>query len=487
LNRSPSIKDCSAVSEHNNAHKSLKKNSIYSVIWSMGGHGAGEAIRLASNLILTRMLIPDDFGLMLMVNVFLMGLQLFSDVGIGPSIIQHRRGEDVRFLNTAWTIQVIRGFVLWIVAALLAYPVAYFYDMPRLAELIPVAAVAAIISGFNSTKVFSLNRKLNLGKITVLEIGKSLISVAIMITGSYFYPSVWAMVAGGIGASLFFCISSHFLTSGQSNRFAWDHSAFRELFVFGRWIVFSTAIGFFATRGDRLMLAKVMTESELGMLSIALVLSRSIIKLISDIGRKVLFPLYARLAELDPVQLRNRIAKVKVMLMAVTLPLLCGLTVWGGDIINLLWDSRYKDAGWMLQILSAGGIFGVINNISLPVLLALGDSFRHLISTAARSIILALAVIVGVYYGGAVGALIGVAVTPAINYVVLAMLIRRYNAWLPLIDMVAFLSSFLLIVLGLLLSESGIDILLNISLFISNLVEDLDFSRIESTLYDFFT
>ncbi len=460
----------------------------------MGGHGFGETIRLGANLILTRMLIPDDFGLMLMVNVFLMGLQLFSDVGIGPSIIQHHRGEDTRFLNTAWTIQVIRGFVLWIIAALLAYPVALIYDMPRLAELIPVAAISAIISGFNSTKIFSLNRHLNLGKITVLQSGQVLVSVITMISWSYFSPSVWAMVAGGISASLFTAIFSHFLTPRQSNRFAWDPDAYRELFVFGKWIVFSTAIGFFASRGDRLILAKVMTESELGMLAIALTLSRSIVELISKIGRKVLFTLYARLAELNPIQLKNRIAKVKILLMLSTLPILCGLTIWGSDVVNILWDSRYKDAGWMLQILSAGGIFGVINNISQPILLAMGDSFRHLISTVSRSIILVLAISTGIFFAGPVGGLIGSAITPALNYVILVILIRRYNIWLPWIDLLAVLSCLALITLGLSLSESGhiilIDInqtLIYIGQFFSNLLNDIDLSKIINKCRLFFT
>lgn len=470
--------------KHKSPQASLKRRSVYSAIWSIGGHGFGEVIRLGSNLILTRILVPDDFGLMLVVNVFLLGLQLFSDVGIGPSIIQNKRGEDSRFLNTAWTIQVVRGFVLWIIAALLAYPVALIYEMPRLAELIPVAAISAMISGFNSTKIFSLSRKLSLGRITILKAVQALISVTIMITWSYINPSVWALVSGGIAASLFLAISSHYLTPEKSNRFAWDPDAYRELFVFGKWIFFSTILGFFATRGDRLMLAKVMTESELGMLSIALVLAHSIIKLISDIGHKVLLPLYSRLAdlELDPGQLKSKIAKVKTVLMLSTLPFLCGLTVWGNDIVNLLWDSRYKDAGWMLQILSVGGIFGVINNISSPVLLAMGDSFRYLISTATRSIILVLSISTGIFLGGTWGGLIGVSVTPALHYVALSLLIRRYNVWLPWIDLFAVLSSLILIALGLSLSESGQIILITISDYLLNLLKNIDWSWIVNAL-----
>ena len=68
------------------------------------GFGTGQVLRLASNLILTRLLFPEAFGVMAMVSVFLMGLAMFSDVGVGPAIMQSKRGDDRDFLNTAWTI-----------------------------------------------------------------------------------------------------------------------------------------------------------------------------------------------------------------------------------------------------------------------------------------------------------------------------------------------------------------------------------------------
>src|SRR5204863_421086 len=81
-------------------------------LWSATEYLAGFILRLGSNLILARLLVPEMFGLMALVNTFMMGLQMFSDVGIGPSIIQNRRGDDPAFLNTAWTIQVMRGMAL---------------------------------------------------------------------------------------------------------------------------------------------------------------------------------------------------------------------------------------------------------------------------------------------------------------------------------------------------------------------------------------
>jgi O-antigen/teichoic acid export membrane protein len=104
----------------------------------------GQALRLGSNIVLAWLLFPEAFGLMLLVNVFMQGLQMFSDIGIGPSIIQNKRGNDPDFLNTAWTIQAIRGFVLWFIACVLAWPIAWIFahNDPlawKLVLLIPVA------------------------------------------------------------------------------------------------------------------------------------------------------------------------------------------------------------------------------------------------------------------------------------------------------------------------------------------------------------
>jgi hypothetical protein len=80
------------------------------------------------NLILTRLLFPEAFGLMALVQVFLSGLQMFSDIGIQTSVIRSKRGEDPAFLDTAWTVQVLRGGLLWLGCLGIAGPAAAFYE-----------------------------------------------------------------------------------------------------------------------------------------------------------------------------------------------------------------------------------------------------------------------------------------------------------------------------------------------------------------------
>ena len=103
---------------------SLTARALRSALFTLGGFGSAQLIRLASNLILTRLLFPEAFGMMALTMVFLQGLQMFSDVGVAPAIQQSKRGDDADFLDTAWTIQVVRGLCLWLAACALAWPVS---------------------------------------------------------------------------------------------------------------------------------------------------------------------------------------------------------------------------------------------------------------------------------------------------------------------------------------------------------------------------
>ena len=118
--------------------RSASKASV-GAFWSFTGYGGAQVIRLASSLLLTRLLFEEAFGIMALVTVFMQGLQLFSDIGLGPNIVQNERGDDPKFLNTAWTMQVARGFTLWLIACIGAKPFAEFYGEPMLAWIIPIS------------------------------------------------------------------------------------------------------------------------------------------------------------------------------------------------------------------------------------------------------------------------------------------------------------------------------------------------------------
>src|SRR5690606_26286840 len=91
----------------------LGRRARRGAVWSILGYGGGRMLALVSNPVLSYLILPSVRGMMELVNPFVLGFELLSDIGIGPSIVQNKRGGDRDFADVAWTIQVTRGVLLW--------------------------------------------------------------------------------------------------------------------------------------------------------------------------------------------------------------------------------------------------------------------------------------------------------------------------------------------------------------------------------------
>ncbi|MGL5834658.1 MAG: oligosaccharide flippase family protein [Waterburya sp.] len=368
------------------ASATIRKQAINGTVWTITGYGISQSLRLGSNLILTRLLVPELFGLMALVNVFLTGLALFSDIGIRPSIIQNKRGNEPVFLNTAWTIQIVRSFGVWLGCIAIAFPVAQFYEEPRLTWLLPVVGFNAIVMGFTSTSLATLSRHMEVAKLTMFEIVTQIISLAVMVIWSWFNPTIWALVAGNLVSAISKMILSHRLNSGQPNRFTWNKEVIREINTFGKWIMISTAMTFLASQSDRLLLGKLMTLEMLGVYAIAFTVSEIPRQIVMKVGASIIFPLVSRRADLPRQKLRLKIQKQRWRLL-VLLALIVGAIVGFGDLlISKLYDERYLAATWMLPILGLGiwptvlseTLGRCLNSLGKPQYAAWGSFYRFL-------------------------------------------------------------------------------------------------------------
>ncbi|MDJ0576740.1 MAG: oligosaccharide flippase family protein [Xenococcaceae cyanobacterium MO_234.B1] len=388
---------------------SLKKLAIRGAAWTILGYGTSQILRLGSNLVLTRLLVPELFGLMALVNVFIIGLNLFSDIGIGPSIIQNKRGEDPDFLNTAWTIQVIRGFGLWLGCLVIASPVSQFYGEPRLLQLIPIVGLTTIIQGFNSTALFTLNRQMVFGKLTIFNLGSQIVSLTVMIVWAWLNQTVWALVGGMLVGSLLKMLWSHRLDPEKPNCFAWNREIVREITSFGRWIFISTAMTFLAGQADRFILGKLFSLEMLGVYTIAFTFADIPRKVIGRISSQVLFPIFSKQADLPRKSLRAKILQ-KRWLILITMAFLVAVLVGFGDlVIFAFYDQRYSQAAWMLPILALG-LWPLLLSLSIQkVLLAIGKPLYTACGNFLKFIYMLIGLPLGFSLMGIPGAVIVVA------------------------------------------------------------------------------
>ncbi|MEH6646342.1 oligosaccharide flippase family protein [Sulfitobacter sp.] len=395
-----------------------------STSWILLGYGGSQGLRLASNLILTRLLFPEAFGLMALISLVTIGLMLFSDVGIAPSIAQSKRGDDPDFLNTAWSIQVIRGVCLWAIATGLAYPFSVFYDAPELASYLPVAALALLITGFNPTRIETAHRHLLMGRLTVLDLTSQFIGLVVMVALAWWWQSVWALVFGGVVAPLINLVLTWMFLPGPADRFRWEPAAVRELVTFGKWIFLSTAFWFFASQGDRAVLGKFLSLESLGVYNIAYFLASFALQLGMAVSGRVMIPVYR-----DAKHEVGKIAKLRAGLSAVTLGLLLVMAFAGPWLVGVLYDARYALGGAIVTLLAVAQIPLAIGMSYDQSALAAGDSRRFFVLTATRAIMQITCLIVGVSLFGLVGAIVGMGIAHLLTHPVVIWLARKHDAW----------------------------------------------------------
>lgn len=403
---------------------SVKNQAVKSTIWTVVGYGGSQVLRLGSNLILTRLLIPELFGLMALVHTFIIGVALFSDIGIRPSIIRSNRWNDPLFLNTAWTLQILRGSWIWIGCLILAWPVAKFYDEPRLLWLLPVAAITAFINGFGSTSLATLNRKLEIGRITIIDFGTQILALVLTIIWAAITPTVWALIAGNLAGSLIKTVWSHRLEPETSNGFAWDKTAVQEILSFGTWIFVSTIMTFLASQADRLMLGRLFPLELLGIYTIAFTFADLPRQVVQQISQKVMFPVISKYANIERSELRIKILEKRKLMLYGLIGLVVFLAGFGDLIIALLYDERYQQAGWMLPILAVG-LWPLLLSATIDrSLYAIGNPKPVAFGNCLKFIYMIILLPLGNELFGVLGAIIVIAFNDLPNYLAV-----NYGLW----------------------------------------------------------
>ncbi len=393
---------------------SLKNPAVRGTLWTLLDYGVGNVLRFGSNLILTRLLVPEYFGLMAFVSTINLGLELLSDLGIEQGIIQNKRGDEAAFLNTAWTLKIIRGALLWLVCLIIILPVAYYYQDDRLKLLIPLTGLNSILGGLSSTYMTTLNRHMSLGITTAINLAVQVVSIAGMATWAYFDPSIWALGIGGMIGPVFKLVLTHVLHRlhhKTNNRLDWDVQSALEIFHFGKSLFFATALMFLAEQVDRFILAKLISFKMLGVYTIAFTLATLPREVLKNLCYRVLFPIIARSVEIPRSELRDQILRHRGMLLSGTAVVLAMIVVFGDLIVSALYKADYDAATWMLPILAIGVWFSALFYTVCQTLIAIGKPIYYAYSNLARFIFVTIGLYVGYEHWGVLGAVIAISLT----------------------------------------------------------------------------
>jgi O-antigen/teichoic acid export membrane protein len=393
------------------AQKVLESKAMNATFWTVMDYGCSMALRVVNSLVLTRLLMPESFGLMTLVTTLIVGISLISDIGLGPNVIQSPRGDEPALLNTVWTLQVLRGVGIFIVSLILAWPMSMIYHEPRLMALLPALGINVVISSFNSTNLLSMSRHMGVRRVFLLDITTQLFALLITAGCAWVYPSVWALVIGSILSTVYRLSFSFYrrLIPGIRNTFCWDRESLHGLIHFGKWILLSTAFYFFASQADRLILGRLISFSMLGVYGIAYSVSDIPRAIINAFAQRVGYPFIARMVHLPIVEFRKVFLRYRLRALLAGAVMLCLMVHLGGFLIIKMYDQRYHAASWMVPVLALGLWHTLMYATTMPALFSLGKSRYSAIGNAAYSIAVVSAIPIAFHFFGMFGAVVAVA------------------------------------------------------------------------------
>ena len=395
--------------------------------WVLGGNLSAQLLRLGSSLVLTRLLVPECFGLMAAINALYFGLLMLSDLGVWQSVVRSERGDDPRFLGTAWLLQILRGLLLALFVLLLALLVwtgaqaGWFangtvYADPRLPPMMAALSLSAILQGFESIRLATAQREMKGAHVVGLELVAQILAITITVALAWYTGSVWALMVGTIAASAGKTVLSHAVLHSRGVSPCWDRDSFRELFGYGKWLFVSSIFGYLGAHGEKLILGASLGAATFGLFAIASNLVSAAVGLYGAMNARVVFPgLSAARRDGDSDAARRAFERTQPF-VDLCLGFVGGvLLTAGGAIVTLLYDDRYTDAGWMLQVLGLG-LVAMRHQAAEQLMFCLGHPALVSANNAMRAFMLCVFIPAGAAMGGDAGAVWGVTLSQVASW-----------------------------------------------------------------------
>lgn len=389
--------------------------ALQQVGWVTGSYAFSQVTRLATNVVLAKLLAPQLFGIMLIINTLRTGLELLSDIGISHNIISNPRGDEPTFFNTAFTLQVIRGFALGVLALIFAGPIVKLYDRPELSVLVPLMSILFILSGLQAPSRFLMVKHGEVKAYALSDIFLGVGSFAINVGLALYTPTIWALFIGLIFTSTLQTIVTHVLMPRGVLKLQLDRECIGQITSFGKWVFLSSLIYFLAMNYDRLYFAKAVPFAVLGIYGVARTFSDAAAQLVQRIGDMIIYPKIAATQQ-DGTALREFLAPVRGrMLLLIAAGL--GIVVAGSDrIIILLYDQRYHAAAFMLPVLLASIWFSILATLGDSVLMGTRRPAHTARANFAKFVFTCASLPIALHYDGMVAALFVISSADIVRY-----------------------------------------------------------------------
>lgn len=403
--------------------KKLAKSSLFTLI----GQFSALFVKFVSNIMFAALLFPEAFAQIAIVNSIITGFVMFSEIGIRSKVIESDQASDKDFLDTAWSLQILRGVILYGVLCIAAYPFSRFYSSPDLFLAIPVAGSVLLISSLTPTWIYEQNRNLVVSKQVFSEVSSLLLSTGIAIIFAYLYESFWALVLSLVLNEAFKQAFFYYFAGKSTNTFKIYKCHAIEILKFGQWLLLSSIFGYVINHADKLLLAAKFDKNVFGLYAIAFSIANIPIMIGVPFSSKIFLPLLRRLRPWEFSENRNHLQKYRAILTLLLIFVSVVLILIADTLVKNYYDTRYSLVSPILVLILLAQMPLLVLLSYDQVFLAVGDSHLFAKRIAISSIVRTFLMLIGLHHFGLIGVIVSTGLSAIVTYPVLFIFLRKYG------------------------------------------------------------
>ncbi len=338
-------------------------------IWVFISQIANGGFGLIRTIILARLLVPSDFGLVGIAAISASLLEVFSQTGFRTALVQ--RKEEIRdYLDTAWVVSVIRGFALFGILFMSAPLISQFFDNPRATLVVQVMAISLALKGLTNIGTVYFTKELEFKKEVLLQLSGTIASLAISIPLAFMLKNVWAIVFGSLAGSFTGVVLSY-VVHPYRPKVRFNATQAKSLFGFGRYVLASGVLIFLLTQGDDAFVGRMLGTASLGLYALAYKISNMPSTQITHVVSQVTFPAYSKLQDNVP-KLREAYLRTLQLTASISIPLAVGIFALAPEFTRAFLGEKWLPMVPAMQTLC---IFGATRSIGAtmgPILYGVG-------------------------------------------------------------------------------------------------------------------
>jgi len=341
------------IGNFNNSGKSLSQRVVRGGFWVFLLRITQQLFNFVRLVILARILSPNDFGLMGIALLTMATLDTFSQTGFQQALIQKK--EDIKpYLDSAWTVLVLRGFILFAILFSIAPYVASFFNATEAKLIIQVIGLAILFQAFTNIGVVYFQKELEFNKQFIYQISGTLADFAVAISAALILRSVWALVFGLLAGNAVRCFVSYLIHPYRPH-LNLDLGKAKELFSFGKWVLGSSILVFLITQGDDIFVGKLLGATALGFYQMAYTISNIPATEITHVISQVTFPAYSKLQD-NISKLREAYLKVLQVTAFLSFPIAGLIFVLAPDFTKIFLGEKWMPMVPAMQVLIFAGL-----------------------------------------------------------------------------------------------------------------------------------